>query len=156
VGPHVLEDVALAYNIKRGKRSIRFRYAPDAVSARMYRSTSAMLEGWTKNLALLFRNALPLAAMRTLELLLILGIPWLAVAYPFPYRYQVGLLFVVWGRVLWRFYARTAKSNFPAMDCTLAIVAFPLFIVLLVRSYIAVRIRKSVEWKGRSYSTQTR
>jgi glycosyltransferase involved in cell wall biosynthesis len=156
VGPHVLEDVALAYNIKRGKRTIRFRYAPDAVSSRMYRSNSAMLEGWTKNLALLFRNALPLAAMRTLELLLILGIPWLAVAYPFPYRYQVGLLFVVWARVLWRFYARTAKSNFPAMDCTLSIVAFPLLIVLLVRSYIAVRIRKSVEWKGRSYSTLTR
>jgi DMSO/TMAO reductase YedYZ heme-binding membrane subunit len=58
--------------------------------------------------------------------------------------------------VLWRFYARTAKSNFPAMDCTLSIVAFPLLIVLLVRSYIAVRIRKSVEWKGRSYSTLTR
>jgi glycosyltransferase involved in cell wall biosynthesis len=156
VGPHVLEDVALAYNIKRGKRTIRFRYAPDAVSARMYRSNAAMLEGWTKNLALLFSNALPLAAMRLLELLLILGIPWLALAYPFPYRYQVGLLFVVWVRVLWRFYARTLKSNFPAMDCTLAIVAFPLLIILLIRSYIAVRIRKSVEWKGRSYSTHTR
>ena len=156
VGPQVLEDVALAYNIKRGKRTIRFRYAPDAVSARMYRTTAAMLEGWTKNLALLFRNALPLAAMRLLELLLIVGIPWLAIVYPFPYRYQVGLLFVVWVRVLWRFYARTAKSNFPAMDCVLALLAFPLLIVLLVRSYIAVRVRKSVEWKGRSYSTVAR
>ena len=91
VGPYVLEDVALAHNIKRGKRSIRFRYAPDAVSARMYRSSAEMFEGWTKNLALLFNNALPLAAMRLLELILIVTIPLIAVLYPFPLSLPSGL-----------------------------------------------------------------
>ena len=116
VGPYVLEDVALAFNIKRGKRLIRFRYAPDALSTRMYRTTAEMFEGWTKNLALLFNNALPLAAMRLLELLLIVGIPIIALIYPFFTPLQRGLFFVVWVRVLWRFYARTAKSNFPALE----------------------------------------
>ncbi len=153
VGPYVLEDVALAHNIKRGKRAIRFRYAPDAVSARMYRTAGKMVEGWTKNLALLFNNALPLAAMRLLELLLILAIPLIAVLYPFPFRYQVALLFVVWVRVLWRFYARTARSNFPFTDVALSILGLPLLILLLIRSHIAVKIRKSVAWKGRTYST---
>ena len=153
VGSYVLEDVALAFNIKRGKRSIRFRYAPDALSARMYRTTADMLEGWTKNLALLFNNAIPLAAMRTLELLLVLFIPVLAVEYPFQFRYQVALLFVIWARVLWRLYARAAKSNFPLPDVVLSLAGLPLYIVLLIRSYIAVKIRKSVAWKGRTYPT---
>ena len=143
VGPYVLEDVALAFNIKRGKRPIRFRYAPDALSARMYRTNAEMFEGWTKNLALLFNNALPLAAMRTFELLLILFIPVIAVAYPFQFRYQVALLFVVWARVLWRFYARSAKSNFPFTDVALSLLALPLLILLLIRSYIAVKVKKS-------------
>ena len=156
VGPYVLEDVALAFNIKRGKRPIRFRYAPDALSARMYRTNAEMFEGWTKNLALLFNNALPLAAMRTLELLLILLIPVIAVAYPFQFRYQVALLFVVWARVLWRFYARSAKSNFPFTDVALSLLALPLLILLLIRSYIAVKVKKSVTWKGRDYPTNVR
>ena len=152
VGPLVLEDVALARNIKRGKRGIRFRYAPDAVSARMYRTTAGMVEGWTKNLALLFGNALPMAAMRSLELLLMVGIPVIALGYPFFTHVQRLLFFVVWGRGMWAFYRRTSKSNFPVVDVALSVFGLPLLIMLLVRSYLAVKVRKSVEWKGRSYS----
>ena len=35
VGRSVLEDVDLAYNVKRSKRTIRFRYAPYALSTRI-------------------------------------------------------------------------------------------------------------------------
>ena len=52
----ILEDVELASLVKRRKLGLRFRYAPEAVAARMYRSFGAMAEGWTKNLALLFGN----------------------------------------------------------------------------------------------------
>jgi hypothetical protein len=45
VGKSVLEDVDLAFNIKRSKRGLRLRYAPDALSTRMYRSFGEMLEG---------------------------------------------------------------------------------------------------------------
>ena len=64
VAESVLEDVALARRIKRRKAGLRFRYAPDALSTRMYRSFGQMYEGWTKNLALLFGNSLALAAWR--------------------------------------------------------------------------------------------
>ena len=63
VSDKVLEDVELAFLAKRRKIGLRFRYAEDAVSTRMYRSTAAMMEGWTKNLALLFDNCLALAAV---------------------------------------------------------------------------------------------
>ena len=60
VGQEILEDVALARKIKRAKLGIRFRYAPEALATRMYRTFPAMVEGWTKNLALLFPK--PVAA----------------------------------------------------------------------------------------------
>ncbi len=155
VGPLILEDVALAHNFKRSKRTIRFRYAADALSTRMYRTAQEMIEGWTKNLALLFPNPVPLALVRLLDLLLFVGLPALAL-YPFFTTLQRGLILVVWVRVLWRIYSRAAKSNFPAVDCALSTVALPLLIVLLIRSYIDVKVRKSVAWKGRSYPVVNR
>src|SRR5580693_6094007 len=79
VADKVLEDVELAFLAKRRKIGLRFRYADDAVSARMYRSTAAMIEGWTKNLKLLFDNALLLAVFRALDVALLVGLPLLAV-----------------------------------------------------------------------------
>src|SRR5271169_4925978 len=56
-----LEDLALGIAAKRRKVGLRFRYAEEAVSTRMYRSTGAMIAGWTRSLALLFNNVLSLA-----------------------------------------------------------------------------------------------
>ena len=75
VAGSLLEDVDLAFLFKRRHLAIRFRYAPDALSARMYRSFGAMFEGWTKNLARLFANPLATAATRALDLLLLAGLP---------------------------------------------------------------------------------
>jgi glycosyltransferase involved in cell wall biosynthesis len=80
VGRSVLEDVELADSIKRAGKGIWFRYAPDALSTRMYFGFSDMVEGWTKNLALLFPHALMLAAWRLLDIgLLMLGADAVAV-----------------------------------------------------------------------------
>lgn len=152
VGRDVLEDVALARNIKRSSRNIRLRYAPDALSARMYATTAEMVEGWTKNLALLFPRPLYLACWRILDLVLFLGIPALALGMPYLATWQRGALLLVWARVLWRFYARVARSNFPASECALSILGIPLFVYLLVRSFIHHKVRKSVTWKSRSYT----
>jgi len=153
IGRDVLEDVALARNVKRSHQTIRFRYAPDALSTRMYRSTEAMLEGWTKNLALLLASPILLALLRLLDFVLIVALPVLAYVYPFLTTLQRTLIFIVWARVLWRFYARVAKSNFPAVDCALSVLGIPLFAFLLVRSYFQVKLYKSVSWKGRTYKT---
>jgi glycosyltransferase involved in cell wall biosynthesis len=153
----VLEDVRFAYLAKRRKVGVRFRYAADALSARMYRTTSAMIEGWTKNLALLFGNCLILAAWRVLDIFLLVGLPLLAWIYwsygiqQVPWVTAGWLLAVVWLRNLWRFYGRVAKSNFPAFDCFLSPLALPLLIVLLYRSWFQTKVLRKVSWKGRSY-----
>ncbi len=153
----VLEDVELAFLAKRRKVGLRFRYAKDAVATRMYRSTAAMVEGWTKNLALLFDNALALAVWRVVDIVLLVGLPWLAVELRrgtlprMPWLSAGLVLMVLWVRNLFRFYGRVVKSNFPFIDCALSPLGLPLFVVLLYRSWFQHRITKRISWKGRTY-----
>ena len=69
----LLEDVELARAVKRSGRRIRFRFGGDAVRARMYRSFPQLVEGWTKNLALLFKAPVRLAFVRLLEFAVLVG-----------------------------------------------------------------------------------
>ncbi|HEV2472714.1 MAG TPA: glycosyltransferase family 2 protein [Chthonomonadales bacterium] len=159
VADRVLEDVELAVLAKRRRVGLRLRYADDALSTRMYRTTGAMLEGWTKNLALLFNNTLATAAWRALDFVLLLGLPVLAVEL-WSARFAVHslqwlgagwVLLLLWLRTLFRFYSRVAKSNFPFLDCALAPLGLPLFIWLLYQSWFQHKVFKRVSWKGRVY-----
>lgn len=152
VGKSVLEDVDLATNVKRAGRVIRFRHAPDALSTRMYRGFGDMMEGWTKNLALLFPHALALAAWRTLDIALLL-LPVLLFVFPYLILWQKLALVLLWVRTMMRFYRRVARSNFPFVDCALTPLGLPIFIVLLVRSWMQHRVFRQVTWKGREYKT---
>ena len=152
VGREVLEDVALANRIKRSGHRLRFRYGPDALSARMYRTLAEMIEGWTKNLVLLFPTPVALAFWRILDILLFFGVPWVALTWPYLVNWQRAALLLIWLRTLYRYYARVARSNFPALDCAISILGVPLFVYLLLRSVIHHRVKKTVVWKGRSYS----
>ncbi|WP_238324780.1 glycosyltransferase [Pseudacidobacterium ailaaui] len=158
VARSLLEDVELASMAKRRKLGLRFRYAPDAVSTRMYRGFRQMCEGWTKNLALLFGNPLSTAAWKLLDILLLFGLPVLAWYVPWPVSMTTPwltarlLLLLVWFRTLWRFYRRVMKSNFPFVDCMLSVFGLPLFIWLLWRSWFGHTVAKRVVWKGRDYA----
>src|SRR5258707_5423645 len=155
IGKDILEDVALAHNIKRGPCIIRFRYAPEALSTQMYKTTSEMIEGWTKNLALLFPKPVALALWRILDLVLFFGLPALAEGLYWLQPWQRSVIFLLWIRTLWRFYSRVARSNFPWFDVGISILGIPLFVYLLVRSVIHHRIKKNIAWKGRTYDTTT-
>lgn len=159
VKDRVLEDVELAFIAKRRRVGLRFRYAPDALSTRMYRTTGAMMEGWTKNLALLFNNAMATALWKMLDLVLLVGLPWLAIHLWGARFSPKGLewlgagwvLMLLWARTLFRFYARVAKSNFPFVDCVISPLGLPLFIGLLYRSWFQNKVIRQVSWKGRTY-----
>ena len=116
VHDRVLEDVELAFLAKRRRIGLRFRYADDAVATRMYRTTAAMVEGWTKNLALLFDNALALAVWRAIDFLLLFLLPFLAIelwsarfsAHSLQWLGAGWILALLWVRTLVRFYNRVA------------------------------------------------
>ncbi|HKO17718.1 MAG TPA: glycosyltransferase family 2 protein [Acidobacteriaceae bacterium] len=149
IGKEILEDVALARTVKRANHNIRFRYAPEALSTRMYSSTAEMIEGWTKNLALLFPRPFFLAAMRTLQFLLFFLLPPIALFLPGLVFWQRGAILLVWLRACWGFYNRVGRAHFPAGDTIISILGVPLFVWLLLRS----ATNKRVDWKGRSYKT---
>jgi hypothetical protein len=153
VGRSVLEDVDLAWKIKRSKRTLRFRYAPDALSTRMYRGFGDMFEGWSKNLALLFPHALTLAAWRLLDIALLL-LPLVLIPLHYLVLWQQAVVLAVWVRSVVRFYVRVAKSNFGFVDCAVSVFALPLFIVLLVKSWMNHRVLHQVAWKGRAYRSR--
>jgi glycosyltransferase involved in cell wall biosynthesis len=158
VAESILEDVDLAYLVKRRKLGLRFRYAPDSLSARMYRNFWQMCEGWTKNLALLFGNTLITAAWKMLDIALLVGLPVLAWYFPGPLSASTPwittrlVILLVWMRTLWRFYRRVVKSNFPLSDCLLSVFGLPLFVWLLWKSWFDHTVTKRVVWKGREYA----
>ena len=162
VAQSILEDVDLAYLVKRRKLGLRFRYAPDALSAHMYRGFRDMYEGWTKNLALLFGNTLVTAAWKALDICLLAGLPVLAWYFPGPLSVTTPwitarlVILLIWLRTLWRFYRRVAKSNFPLSNCLLSVFGLPLFVWLLWKSWFDHTVTKRVVWKGREYTGGSR
>jgi glycosyltransferase involved in cell wall biosynthesis len=149
----VLEDVALATRCKQSHEGLRFRYAPDAVSTRMYRSFGAMYEGWKKNLAQLFPDALLRGFWKLLQTGLLFGLPLLAIwlyliVARVPVIWAVGLW---WAWRLRVHYSRVSKANFSLADTLLSPLALPLFSWLLLDSWIQKNLYKQVTWKGRSY-----
>jgi hypothetical protein len=151
VGAEILEDVALARNLKRSGRALRFRAAPEMVSTRMYRDMPSLIEGWSKNLALLFPSPMALAFWRVLDLLLFFGLPAIALFYPFPVVWPREVIGILWVRTAFRFYNRVARGHAGFVDSTVSILGIPLFAYLLLRSVRLHRGLKQVPWKGRTY-----
>ncbi len=152
VGRSVLEDVELAERFKRAKRSIRLRYAADALSTRMYRGFGDMVEGWTKNLALLFPHTLSLALWRLLDVLLLL-LPLLLWVFPYWEAWKRIAILALWARTLLRVYQRVGRAHFPFLDSAIAPLGLPLFVALLLASFVRHRMLHTVAWKGREYRT---
>lgn len=150
----MIEDVELARRCKRAHEGLRFRYAPDAASTRMYRSFSGMCEGWKKNLAMLFPDTLTRSLGKLTQILLLFGLPVLAIwLYLVVARTEV--IWAVWLWWVWRLgvhYSRVSKANFPWPDTLLSPLALPLFSWLLLDSWMQKRLHGKVAWKGRNYS----
>jgi hypothetical protein len=148
----LLEDVELARAVKRSGRNLRFRYGGDAVSARMYRNFAELRDGWTKNLALLFPDALQLARKRAAEVLLLSA------------GAATGAAGIASGRVAWtvtgwglatlisvRVLARLGRANFGWPEVAFSPAGLPVFAYLLLRSHRGHRGHCRVQWKGRVY-----
>ena len=147
----MLEDVALAREVKASGRKILFRYGADAVRTRMYRSFSQLREGWTKNLALLFPSSLTLAALRFAEFVLIVGsivvAGMLAIRGDlFPAALAAGTALLTY----FRFLTRIRRAHFSWRANVLSIFGLPLFSYLLLSSWLRYRAG-NVVWKGRAY-----
>lgn len=138
VATSMLEDVALARAVKASGRRIFFRYGGDAVRTRMYRSFSQLREGWTKNLALLFRSPVHLAVLRFTEFVLIAGGGVIAIATGLRGKWYPAVLAAILAAVLCGFLLKRVRGAHFSWDANcLALIGLPLFSYLLLRSRIA-------------------
>jgi glycosyltransferase involved in cell wall biosynthesis len=147
----LLEDVALARQVKRSGRKIFFRYGGDAVRTRMYRSFTQLREGWTKNLALLFPRPRALALLRMAEFLLIVGNFSAAIWAKFSGRPNLALQTALLTVILSGWFAmRIRKAHFSALSSLMAIFGLPVFSYLLLKS-TSTCSKGGIAWKGRTY-----
>ena len=121
-------EVELAFLFKRRELGVRYREAPEALSAQVETSLAAMWRGWRVKLPSLISNTPALAAWRLLDFLLLWGLLLLALLYPVPFAWERWLLWLLWLRNAWRVYRRAARSHLPAGDLLLALtLGLPLF-----------------------------
>jgi glycosyltransferase involved in cell wall biosynthesis len=154
IADRLLEDVELARAVKRSGRRIRFRFGGDAVRARMYRSFAQLVEGWTKNLTLLFKAPARLALLRILEfLVMICGLALAALALSMGDLRSAVLLGISVVVIYLNFLLRIVRAHAGAASSALAFFGLPIFSYLLLRSKLYYKWRRSVTWKGRHYST---
>ncbi len=160
VASSLLEDLELAQLVKVAGHRIRLRHGKGQVRTRMYRDTGSLLEGWTKNLALLFPQTVSLALRRLGEFAAILLGVALA-AWALLHRAQllsdigtrefvlagVGLGALCWLRVL----KRVRRAHFGLGADLLAPLGLPIFSYLLLRSRFYYSGHKKITWKGRTY-----
>jgi glycosyltransferase involved in cell wall biosynthesis len=160
VAGEVLEDVALARRVKTGGHRIYFTAPIGVVQTRMYRSFSAMWQGWTKNLY-------PLMGGTPRSMLAELGrvVPWpeisllifygtfaagSGIASPWiPLVLVVIMLFLRhlrYGLLLHRNLYRVSYVQYYGVGAALYTAA-------LVASWWK-NTRGSVEWKGRTYAAR--
>jgi glycosyltransferase involved in cell wall biosynthesis len=149
----LLEDVELARRAKAAGVKIRFRYGADAVKTRMYRNFDQLLEGWTKNLVLLFPYTQELAFRRGVECFLLYG-GFLVFLYGVDYESpRIGLVGAILGfPVLGSFFARIRNAHFDWVNTLISPAGLPLFVLLLLRSH-RHHLNNRVSWKGRDYGS---
>ena len=152
VAGSLLEDVDLARAVKRSGRQIFFRLGADQVRTRMYRTTRQLVEGWTKNLVLLFPSPRQLAFLRAAEFLAICGSGLLALAALWRGSFLLAGSALALCAILKAFFLRRIlRAHFSWKSNILAIFGLPIFAYLLLRSVISYK-QGRVAWKGRNYT----
>ncbi|MFZ0814625.1 MAG: glycosyltransferase [Candidatus Sulfotelmatobacter sp.] len=156
IAANLLEDVALARAVKRSGRKIFFRYGVNAVRTRMYRSFAQLLEGWTKNLALLFPSPARLALLRALEFVLIVASFGISITSGLRGYHRPAVITGILCVILYTlFLTRIRRAHFSWNANILALLGLPLFAYLLLRSARA-HSKGSIPWKGRTYPDERR
>ena len=158
VASDVLEDVALAKNVKNAGHKIWFGSGKGIVRVRMYRSFDAMWKGWKKNLYLLMGGtgrAVAIELLRALAPVLavfaVTVLLW-AETQSAATTLVVALLAIV---AICISYARRLRRNqFPPGLALYAIPGQLLFAAVLWASFRSYR-QGRLEWKGREYPVGT-
>ena len=146
VAAEVLEDVALAKRAKAAGFRLWFGSGQGIVRVRMYRSFSAMWQGWKKNLYLLVGGT-PGAVFRELES----TIPWIPLALillgiKIPVAPLLGVCFLLLRQFTYGL--EISRNHYPFKFIIYYVPAVALYAGVLWASYRG-HAKGKLEWKGR-------
>jgi glycosyltransferase involved in cell wall biosynthesis len=144
----VLEDVAIARIFKRAGYGLWFGPGNGAVRVRMYRSFSAMWEGWRKNLYRLVGGTRR-AALSELDA----TVPWmvilvLLVGIKLPWALFLGVLLLLTRQ--FSYGLQLTRNHYPFSFIVYYVPAVVLYAGVLWASYRS-HVAGRVTWKGREY-----
>ncbi len=160
----IVEDLAIAKNLKREGLKIRFLVAQDAFGVRMYSSLREIWVGWRKNFYTVSdKQRLPRAVLRLFALFFFFVLPFVVLAngvlligtVPLnPYLLAGGFMsFWLWlGMII--FYRQGAKIN-PAYALLLPVAA-ACYMGIGIDSTIHGALGMGLPWKGRIYGKQVK
>lgn len=148
----VLEDVALAERFRAAGRSLRFAWAPDLASTRMYRGRAEMFEGLLKTVhGTEYSSAVQIGRFLGMIGLFLLPLGLL------PLGWTVGsTALIVMGAALWvalfgKHVAFDRAVGVPAAYGLLYPVSVAYYLAVLATSIGRGSSRRPVHWKGRAY-----
>jgi len=149
---NVLEDIELAKIFKVSGHRIWFRHGAGIVRTRMYRTFSAMWEGWSKGLAILFRRPVLLAARRAFEFIAITVLLTAGLVMMAQNHVGGGVALLAAGVLFYlTFLLRIRQAQFPWKANLMAFIGLPFYVSLLLRSHLHFNRRGELTWKGRKY-----
>jgi glycosyltransferase involved in cell wall biosynthesis len=150
---NILEDVELAKLFKVSGHRIWFRYGGGLVRTRMYRTFSAMWEGWSKGLAILFRRPVLLAARRALEFVAITVLLGTGLVMMGRHQFESAAVCLTIATLFYLILLfRIRQAHFPWKANFMAFIGLPIYVSLLLRSNLHFNRRGELTWKGRTYS----
>jgi hypothetical protein len=159
IGGEVLEDVALARNVKRAGCRIRFVSGEGIARCRMYGSLAEIVEGWSKNLYALLggspfslvRALLRLVLFSVLPILVVISSFALLIWYP-----HVGALALISsltiGFLVPLSMGRFKRSSYVNL-CLYPLGSLMVIYILLLSCWRAL-LGLKVRWKGRDYEVR--
>jgi glycosyltransferase involved in cell wall biosynthesis len=158
VASEVLEDVALARRVKRGGHALWFARGKGIVRVRMYRSFSAMWEGWKKNLYQLMgesREAVYAEVARAI--FPALGILFATILVAGLAKSLVATIATLMAGLLVVsaiYFGELRRGHLPGGLALYAVPGSLLFAAALWASYRS-HVHGRLEWKGRKYPVGT-
>jgi glycosyltransferase involved in cell wall biosynthesis len=162
IAAEVLEDVALARRVKSAGYGIYFTAPMATVQTRMYRTFSAMWQGWTKNLYPLMGGTPRRALAELFEVspfaeILVLGASWwfLVRAHKMPLRSLLALAAIALALWSLRSSFSVYRNPNPLYHIQYRVPGIFLYSAALLTSWWK-NTRGRVLWKGRTYPSQGR
>ena len=157
IAGEVLEDVALARRVKQAGYQIYFTAPIGIIRTRMYRSLSALWEGWTKNLYPLMGGSAKQMLSELLDVIPVLEllIPFLAWVllqgtHQLPLMLLAALPIAAIATRSVRFGVALYRNLYPVSYIKYYVPGTCLYTAALIASWWK-NTRGSVQWKGRRY-----